>query len=74
MRLLEKEGVLVSASCSYNVSREEFVGHLEHAARDAGRDAWLLDVSSAAADHPVLLGLPESSYLKCAFLEVRERA
>lgn len=74
MRLLVREGVLVSASCSYNVSREEFIGHLEHASRDAGRDAWLIDVRSAAADHPVLLGLPESSYLKCAFLGVSDRS
>ncbi len=74
MKLLEPVGRLVSASCSYNVSRDEFEGHLRDAAQDAGRDAWLTEMRGAAADHPVLLALPESSYLKCAFLEVGERA
>ncbi|MEO0651521.1 MAG: class I SAM-dependent rRNA methyltransferase [Planctomycetota bacterium] len=68
--LVESGGTLVSASCSYNVSSAEFVAYLSQAARDAGRDVYLEALHGAPADHPVLLGLPESSYLKCAFLRV----
>jgi 23S rRNA (cytosine1962-C5)-methyltransferase len=68
--LVNSGGHLVTASCSFAVSRESFIGHLEDAARDSGRDAYLLHVAGAAHDHPVLLGLPESNYLKCAFLRV----
>ena len=73
MKLIDPSGRLVTASCSYNVSREAFLGFLAEAARDAGRDAWLTEVRGAAADHPVLLSLPESGYLKCAFLDVGVR-
>ncbi|MEZ5978277.1 MAG: class I SAM-dependent rRNA methyltransferase [Planctomycetota bacterium] len=70
MHLVRPDGHLVSASCSYAVRREDFLGHLADAARDSGRDAWLLHVAGAAHDHPVLLTLPESSYLKCAFVRM----
>ncbi len=71
LELLTPGGLLVSASCSYNVRREEFLGFLALAARDAGRDVYLEDLAGASPDHPVLLGLPESEYLKCAFLRAR---
>lgn len=70
MALVEPGGTLVSASCSYNVSDEDFVAYLSQAAREAGRDVYLEALTGAAPDHPVLLGLPESAYLKCAFLRV----
>jgi 23S rRNA (cytosine1962-C5)-methyltransferase len=68
--LLEPRGTLVSASCSYNVRAADFLGYLGRAAHGAGRDAWLEELCGAGADHPVLLTLPESAYLKCAFLRV----
>jgi 23S rRNA (cytosine1962-C5)-methyltransferase len=68
--LVQEGGFLVSASCSYNVRPTDFVRHLSTAARLAQRDAWLEELCSAAPDHPALLGLPESNYLKCAFLRV----
>ncbi len=71
MHLVDPGGLLVSASCSYNVGREAFLGYLAQAARDAGRDAYLEHLTGASPDHPVLLGLPESEYLKCAFLRLR---
>jgi 23S rRNA (cytosine1962-C5)-methyltransferase len=70
MDLVEPGGTLVSASGSYNVSNADFVAYLSQAARDAGRDVYLEALHGAGPDHPVLLGLPESAYLKCAFLRV----
>jgi 23S rRNA (cytosine1962-C5)-methyltransferase len=65
-------GRIVSASCSYNVRPEAFVSFLASAATRARREVYLESLCGAALDHPVLLNLPESSYLKCAFLRVEE--
>lgn len=70
MHLLEPGGQLVSASCSYNIRTERFREFLSQAAFDSGRDVYLEEMAGAALDHPVLLTLPESGYLKCAFLRV----
>lgn len=70
LKLLEPDGVLVSASCSYAVRPELWVEWLARAASDAGREVWLETLTGAALDHPHLLTLPESAYLKCAFLRV----
>ena len=70
MSLVEPGGTLVTASCSYNVRPEAFVGFLADASRLASRDAYLAELTGAAPDHPALLALPESAYLKCAFLRV----
>jgi len=69
--LLSEGGQLVSASCSYNVRSADFVSYLAAASRLADRDLWLDELHGAAPDHPALLSLPESSYLKCAFLRAR---
>jgi 23S rRNA (cytosine1962-C5)-methyltransferase len=63
---------VVSASCSYNVRAEAFVGFLASAAARARRDVYLESLRGAAPDHPALLALPESAYLKCAFLRIGE--
>jgi 23S rRNA (cytosine1962-C5)-methyltransferase len=63
-------GMLVSASCSYNVRAADFQTYLARAAHKSGRTAWLEESRGAGADHPVLLTLPETSYLKCAFVRV----
>jgi len=70
MDLVEAGGTLVSASCSYNVRAPAFVDYLARAAHEAGRMAFLEELAGAAPDHPALLSLPESAYLKCAFLRV----
>ncbi|MEO6711024.1 MAG: SAM-dependent methyltransferase, partial [Planctomycetota bacterium] len=70
MQLLEPGGILVSASCSHAMSAADFTASLREAAADAGRRAYLVALCAAAADHPALLTLPESSYLKCAFVRV----
>ncbi len=71
MRLIRKGGLLATSSCSYHIDRETFIGIIRSAARDAGRIARLIELRSQAKDHPVLLSMPETEYLKCAFLEVR---
>ncbi len=70
MQLLEPDGILVSASCSHAMGPADFLASLREAAADAGRRAYLVALNGAAADHPALLTLPESSYLKCAFVRV----
>ena len=68
--LVRPGGRLVSCSCSYNVTREAFAGYLARAASDAGRATYLEHYAGAAPDHPWRVSLPESSYLKAAFLRV----
>lgn len=70
MQLLGKGGLLAASSCSYHISKEMFVELLRSAARDAGRQVRLIELRSQAKDHPVLLSMPETEYLKCAFLEI----
>ncbi len=69
-KLLKPGGLLITCSCSYNVREEEFLEIVRQAAAAAGRQARLLERRGAAKDHPALLSLPESLYLKCLFLEV----
>ncbi|HXX58767.1 MAG TPA: class I SAM-dependent rRNA methyltransferase [Thermodesulfovibrionales bacterium] len=70
MRLLREGGMLATSSCSYHIGREAFREMLHSAARDAGIQARLIEIRSQARDHPILLSVPETEYLKCAFLEV----
>lgn len=70
LALTRPGGVLVSASCSYNVRPEDFVEFLGKASHLAGREAWLDQLTGASPDHPHRLTLPETGYLKCAFLRV----
>jgi 23S rRNA (cytosine1962-C5)-methyltransferase len=69
-QLLNHGGVLVTSSCSYNLSEPEFLEIVRAAAADAHRQARLVERRGAAKDHPALLSLPESLYLKCLILEV----
>jgi 23S rRNA (cytosine1962-C5)-methyltransferase len=69
IRLLNPGGILVTSSCSYNLSESRFLELLKECARDAKADLWLMEKRGQSADHPVLLAFPESSYLKCLFLQ-----
>jgi 23S rRNA (cytosine1962-C5)-methyltransferase len=69
MRLLEPGGVLLTASCSHHVSRAAFLDMLAGAAADSGRRVALRRVLGQAADHPELLAVPETGYLKGALVE-----
>lgn len=68
MKLLQPGGTLVTCSCSYNVGEELFAEVLRHAAIDAGTLMTVLDKRSQGRDHPILLGVPETHYLKCFIL------
>jgi 23S rRNA (cytosine1962-C5)-methyltransferase len=68
MRLIKPGGYLITCSCSYHVDADTFRGTLSRAARAARRTVALLEMRSQGRDHPVLLPLSESAYLKCAVL------
>jgi 23S rRNA (cytosine1962-C5)-methyltransferase len=65
MKMLRPGGVLVTCSCSYHVSQSSFVEMLASAAQDAHRNVRILEVRGQAKDHPMLLNVPETAYLKC---------
>ena len=69
LKCLAPGGHLITCSCSYNLSEPGFLDILRQAAADARRDVRVLEVRTQAGDHPVLLSLPESRYLKCVILE-----
>jgi 23S rRNA (cytosine1962-C5)-methyltransferase len=65
LKMLRPGGILVTCSCSYHVSQADFLQMLADAARDAHRTLRLAEVRGQAKDHPVLLNVPETAYLKC---------
>jgi 23S rRNA (cytosine1962-C5)-methyltransferase len=70
-KLLTPGGVMITCSCSYHLSREGLVEILTDAARDVGREIELIEVRTQAPDHPILLNVPETEYLKCLVLRMR---
>ena len=70
MELLGEGGELVSASCSHAIRPEDFLEFIGAGARGAGCEVFLKEFTGAGPDHPARLLLPESRYLKCAFLRV----
>ncbi len=68
MKLLTPGGVLVTCSCSYHFSRELMEETLRSAAADAGAAMRVLEWRGQAPDHPEVLTIPETRYLKCAIL------
>jgi 23S rRNA (cytosine1962-C5)-methyltransferase len=68
IQCLEPGGILVTCSCSYHVDREEFREIVAEAAADARRTVEVLEVRTQAPDHPILLSVPETEYLKCLIL------
>jgi 23S rRNA (cytosine1962-C5)-methyltransferase len=69
MKMLRAGGVLVTCSCSHHVSEGDFMEMLREAAADARRTLRVLEKRGQAKDHPVLLGIPETAYLKCVILQ-----
>jgi 23S rRNA (cytosine1962-C5)-methyltransferase len=63
-------GLVLSASCSHHIKREDFLGAVRRAAADSGRIVRLLGWRGASADHPVYVPMPETEYLKMAVLAV----
>ena len=68
MRLLAPFGHLITCSCSYNVGEELFLEILREAAADARRTMTLVEKRTQSRDHPILLTVPETYYLKCIVL------
>ena len=70
LKMLRPGGILVTCSCSYHVGGADFLGMLGSAAVDAHRTLRLIEVRGQAKDHPILLSVPETSYLKCVIAYV----
>lgn len=72
MKILPAGGILVSCSCTQQVSEDAFLEMLCNAARDAGRHLRFLEIRGQPFDHPVLATLPETRYLKCVIAQITE--
>lgn len=72
LKLLNPGGVLVTCTCSYHMSEEMFLGLIAEAANDAHRRVQIVEKRTQSRDHPILLGMPETYYLKCMLLRVIE--
>jgi 23S rRNA (cytosine1962-C5)-methyltransferase len=70
LKMLRPGGILVTCSCSYHVSQSDFMEMLTEAARDSRRTLRLLELRGQSKDHPILVTVPETSYLKCAIAHV----
>ena len=68
MRILEPGGYLVTCSCSYNVNEEMFAAMLHEASVDSHTAMTIVEKRMQGRDHPVLVGVPETHYLKCFIL------
>lgn len=72
LKLLDAGGVLVTCTCSYHMTEPLFLGLISEAAADARRRVQIVERRTQARDHPVLLGVPETLYLKCVVARVVE--
>ena len=70
LKMLRPGGTLVTCSCSHHISWDEFHSVVAAAAGDAQRRIRLVERRGAAPDHPVVLNIPETEYLKCLILQV----
>ena len=64
LKLLEEGGYLITSSCSQNISASEFMNILKEAAVDAGCLLQIIEIRSQSKDHPILVSMPETHYLK----------
>jgi 23S rRNA (cytosine1962-C5)-methyltransferase len=70
LKMLRPGGILVTCSCSYHVSSADFLEVVAQAARDVHRNLRIVENRTQAKDHPILLTVPETAYLKCIVLAV----
>jgi len=70
LRLLNAGGYLITNSCSFHMNEQLFLQLLAEAMADAGRPVRLIEQRTQGRDHPTLLGVPETKYLKCIILQV----
>jgi 23S rRNA (cytosine1962-C5)-methyltransferase len=72
MKMLRPDGILVTCSCSFHVSPADFMKVVADAAQDAHKSLRVVESRGAAKDHPILLNVPETSYLQCLILSVSD--
>jgi len=72
MRLLSRGGLLFTASCSFHLTKPLFLEMLESAAADSGRRIVLRELRGQPLDHPEVLTIPETGYIKGALLEAMD--
>ena len=70
IQLLERDGVLVSCSCSYHLEPDSLVAAIQRAARHLGRFAQIVEVGGQSPDHPIHPAIPETRYLKAFFCRI----
>jgi 23S rRNA (cytosine1962-C5)-methyltransferase len=70
LKMLRPGGILVTCSCSYHVSQPEFLAVVAEAARDAHKSVRIIESRTQAKDHPILLSVPETGYLKCLIAQL----
>lgn len=70
MKLLKRGGTLITSTCSYHMGEDAFLNVIADAAADAGRAVQIIEKRSQSRDHPVLVSMPETHYLKCFILRV----
>jgi 23S rRNA (cytosine1962-C5)-methyltransferase len=70
LKMLRPGGILVTCSCSFHVGASDFLGVVADAAQDAHKSLRVIENRGAAKDHPTLLNVPETSYIKCLILFV----
>ena len=70
LKMLRPDGILVTCSCSFHVSPADFIDVVTQAARDMHRNLRMMENRTQAKDHPILLNVPETAYLKCIVLSV----
>jgi 23S rRNA (cytosine1962-C5)-methyltransferase len=72
MKMLRPGGILVTCSCSFHVGAADFLKVVADAAQDAHKSLRVVENRGAAKDHPILLNVPETSYLQCLILSVSD--
>jgi 23S rRNA (cytosine1962-C5)-methyltransferase len=70
MKMLKAGGTLITSTCSHHLSEERFLNVIAEAASDAGRSVQILEKRTQGRDHPILISMPETYYLKCLILRV----
>jgi 23S rRNA (cytosine1962-C5)-methyltransferase len=70
MKMLEPGGTLVTCTCSHHIGEPDFLEAIAAASLDANRRITVLERRTQSADHPILLTVPETLYLKCLILRV----